>query len=641
MPVLRNTVVKFKQQQFPSAEKTAEGFNLFLAGINMMKFCYSTNKSQKDSLLSFFEKINSIYIKSEGIQLYIYLPQCTSKASREDFYSLMQEFKIDVLPSSAELSPALNIFSQAIIIHKDKQPFPHIQSTDIVIVPFYEIPDYQFLKKIEYNSGCGIICLSKILFYRQSRDTFIRSIGEYGYIYSQLTKHDRTYTQEGRAFLEVLSRKPQSLETLAIKACDYFEGVTPTDILSDMQEFLDSLVADRYLVSGNTTEECAEKDTYFNYAENPKTLFTYNAQQDPNDEKKYADTQEVLSTYYRNHPQIHVCQIEVTNKCNERCIHCYIPHELKNVTLSYDVIENVLQQLYDLGVMQLTLSGGEFFSHPDVDKILRKARELDFSITILSNITLISPKTIDLLKEINPGLIQTSLYSIYPDEHDHITQLKGSCEKTKASIDALIAASIPVQINCPVMKTNYHSYKDVLKFAYERNCKAHTDFVMMARYDFTTDNLIERLSLEQTKELIQDVIKFDKDYLKYTETPISNISWEEWSKRPFCGVGMSSFNIASDGIVYPCSGWQGMACGNVREQPIKDIWEKSPQLIKLRNLTKSAIPQCYDCEDRQFCAPCLVRNFNESGGDYLKVASHFCKATHLNRILVESARKEK
>ena len=101
---------------------------------------------------------------------------------------------------------------------------------------------------------------------------------------------------------------------------------------------------------------------------------------------------------------------------------------------------------------------------------------------------------------------------------------------------------------------------------------------------------------------------------------------------------MANLCIASDGIVYPCSGWQGMACGNVREQPIKDIWEKSPQLNKLRKLTKSAIPQCYDCEDKQYCAPCLVRNFNESGGDYLKVASHFCKASHLNRKLVEEAK---
>lgn len=477
-----------------------------------------------------------------------------------------------------------------------------------------------------------------MMFYRQSRDTFIRSIGEFGYIKSQLTKHDRTYTQEGRAFLSVISREPQNLEELSIKATEYFNDVTPEDIQDDMKEFLDSLVADRYLVCAETAEECAAKDTFFSYAENPKTLFTYNAQQNPDDEKLYADTQEILGNYYLEHPQIHSCQIETTNRCNERCIHCYIPHELKNVVLPYEVIESILNQLHELGVMGLTLSGGEFFTHPDAEKILRKARELDFSFTILSNITLITPKMIDVLKDVNPGLVQTSLYSVIPDEHDHITQLKGSCEKTKAAIDALIAANIPVQISCPVMKTNYHTYKDVLKFAYERNCKAQTDFVMMARYDFTTDNLAERLTMEQTEELLKDIIQFDKDYLNFADTPVSPISREEWGKRPFCGVGMDNLCIASDGIVYPCSGWQGMACGDVREQPIKDIWERSPQLNKLRKLTKSAIPQCYDCEDKQFCAPCLVRNYNESGGDYLKVARHFCKAAHLNRKLVEEAK---
>ena len=242
---------------------------------------------------------------------------------------------------------------------------------------------------------------------------------------------------------------------------------------------------------------------------------------------------------------------------------------------------------------------------------------------------------IEVLKEINLGLVQTSLYSVIPAEHDHITQLPGSCEKTKASIEALIKAGIPVQISCPVMATNYRTYKEVLKYAHERNCKAQTDFVMMARYDFTTDNLAERLTMAQTEELIRDIMRFDEDYLNLVEKPVTPQSREEWGKTRLCGVGLSSMCIASDGIVYPCSGWQGMACGNVRAQPIKDIWERSPKLNKLCELTRASIPQCYDCEDRQFCAPCLVRNFNESGGNYLKVADHFCKAAKLNHRIVE------
>ncbi|MCI5600498.1 MAG: radical SAM protein [Hallerella porci] len=476
------------------------------------------------------------------------------------------------------------------------------------------------------------------MYYRLSRDAFVRSIGDYGYIYSQLTKHDRTYTESGKAFLLTLSREPQSLESLCKKACEFFEDVSPADIQNDMREFLDSLAQDRYLIAAESAELCAQQDTHFSYSENPKTLFTYNAQQNPDDQKTYGDTQEVLGQEYIQNPAVHACQIETTNRCNERCIHCYIPHKFKNVILPYEVIENILEQLHELGTLNLTLSGGEFFCHPDAEKILRKARELDFSFNVLSNITLLTPHMIEVLKETNPSMIQTSLYSVYPEEHDHITQLPGSCEKTKASIDALIAASLPVQISCPVMHTNYKTYKDVLKFAYDRNCKAQTDFVMMARYDFTTDNLSERLTMEETEELLKEIIQFDKDYLDFTDTPVPPMSREEWGKQKFCGVGLDNLCIASDGIVYPCSGWQGMPCGNVREQPIKDIWEKSPQLNKLRALTKSAIPQCYDCEDRQFCAPCLVQNFNESAGDYLKVAPHFCKASHLNRKLVEEAK---
>jgi len=477
-------------------------------------------------------------------------------------------------------------------------------------------------------------------YFRLSRDTFVRTIGDFGYIYSQLTKHDRTYDSSGQVFLSVLTREPQSFDVLLRKVAEHFEPGLETDLKTDLGEFLESLVQDRYLICGDSAKECASKDTYFSYTENPKTLFTYNALQNPDDVKDYKDTNEILLAEYLERPHIHACQIETTNRCNERCIHCYIPHELKNDILPYPVIENVLEQLHGIGTLSLTLSGGEFFCHPDAEKILHKARELDFSFYVLSNITLVTPHLIKVLQETNPSMVQTSLYSTIPEEHDHITQLPGSFEKTSKAIDALISAGIPVQISCPVMKTNFKSYKKVLEFAKKRNCKAQTDFVMMARYDFSTDNLSERLSMEQTEELLKDIIRFDRDYLHLTEMPVEPVSLEDWRKRAICGVGRDNLCIAANGIVYPCSGWQGMPCGNIKEQPIRDIWERSPQLNELRSITKASIPQCYDCEDRQFCSPCLVRNFNESHGDYLKVNEHFCKAAHLNKHLVDTARND-
>lgn len=475
-------------------------------------------------------------------------------------------------------------------------------------------------------------------FFRLADDSFVRAIGPYGYICNQLTKQDRVYDQTGQIFLAALSRTPQSLNTITNRITTSFAESPTTTIQTDLAIFLESLLQDRYLVDGTTAQECARNDTHFSYDLNPKTAFLHQALPGA-DAEELTNTQQLLFEACIQAPFLMSCQIEVTSRCNERCIHCYIPHHLKTRTLSFSSINHILEQLHDMGTLQLTLSGGEFFFHPDAVRILHRARELDFSISVLSNATLITTDLIAALKDVRVNLVQISLYSTEPAEHDHITQVAGSCQKTKATIEALVAASVPVQISCPAMRSNYRSYKNVLRYAQQRHCKAQTDFMLIARYDHSVDNLDERLTQEEAATLIRDIIRHDPDYLPMTNRPIPALSRTEWNQQPFCGVALNSICIASDGLVYPCSGWQCMVCANTNTQPILDIWRHSPQLARLRTITKSAMPHCYDCPDRSFCHPCLVRNFNENNGNILKVPAHCCKITHLNQILVEEANK--
>ena len=67
--------------------------------------------------------------------------------------------------------------------------------------------------------------------------------------------------------------------------------------------------------------------------------------------------------------------------------------------------------------------------------------------------------------------------------------------------------------------------------------------------------------------------------------------------------------------VYPCAGWQDYVLGNVYKQSLKEIWENSEKIKGLRTITQSSFPQCIDCDARDYCSRCLVRNYNESGGD--------------------------
>ena len=81
-----------------------------------------------------------------------------------------------------------------------------------------------------------------------------------------------------------------------------------------------------------------------------------------------------------------------------------------------------------------------------------------------------------------------------------------------------------------------------------------------------------------------------------------------------------------------------MNVGDLNTQSLADIWWNSTELAKLRKIKKADFPQCLSCLDRQYCAMCLVRNFNESGGDMMKVNERFCQVARLNREVVEKWR---
>jgi len=189
------------------------------------------------------------------------------------------------------------------------------------------------------------------------------------------------------------------------------------------------------------------------------------------------------------------------------------------------------------------------------------------------------------------------------------------------------------------MKSNFRSYKNVLRYVQERQCKAKTDFIMMARSDFSIDNLNERLNEKEIEELIRNIMINDKEYSELIEIYFKEKNHNELAKEAMCGVGRDNLCIAASGIVHPCSGWHGMVLGNVKEQPIKDIWEHSPKILELRSITKGSIPKCLKCKNKQFCKPCLVRNFNEGNGNYLKINPYFCKAAKINRKIVEEMKR--
>src|SRR5947209_10504930 len=82
-------------------------------------------------------------------------------------------------------------------------------------------------------------------------------------------------------------------------------------------------------------------------------------------------------------------QLDLTYRCNERCVHCYLDHEDHGEMTTAEV-KGVLDQLMAAGTMFLTFSGGELLLRKDFFALVAYARELRFDLKIKTNGMLIT-----------------------------------------------------------------------------------------------------------------------------------------------------------------------------------------------------------------------------------------------------------
>lgn len=484
------------------------------------------------------------------------------------------------------------------------------------------------------------------MYIKQSKNTFIRVTDRYGYITNQMTQHDRAYDESGADWLREITREPQEIDEIINRLLNNYRDVDYETLKEDFTEFAESLAKGKFIVMAESIQELEAMDEDFTYAmDNPKTMVDNFYQM--TDEVVGENTQDFFLEEVQGRPLISNLQFELSSRCNERCIHCYIPNAKKNNGFDMPTakVKSLLDEFAEMGGIHVTLSGGEAFMHKDLIEIVKYCREKDLKITILSNLISLKDEQIPALKDANVCLIQVSLYSMDPEVHDFITTVKGSFEKTKAAIEKLVANDIPVQISCPIMKANRKGYDKVLDYAKSLKMKAQADYIMMARSDLDTGNLANRLSLEETEELLRDLIEHDVNYKEGTlqQLPVSDqikFNLERYMKQPVCGVGYDNCCVTANGDVYPCAGWQDYVLGNVYKHTLKEIWENSKRIKELRKITQASFPQCLECEARDYCARCLVRNYNESGGDMFAINHHFCDVAFLNKRLVEEYREK-
>lgn len=277
-------------------------------------------------------------------------------------------------------------------------------------------------------------------------------------------------------------------------------------------------------------------------------------------------------------------QIELTEACNQKCVHCYNfwRYDSKKVSkdeLSVDNFLLILEKLNNSGISLITLTGGEPLLRPEVFfALLKQAKKYDMEVGLNSNAVLISK---DIAKKMFQEGLDNALISLLGVEktHNKISNLPNGFRNTCNGISNLIDAGIKVTVNMVASKLNQNEVLQVGKIINDLGVKSFCVTPMVPSHK---SHLQYFLSSEECKNVLLSLLKTKDDFNFYIDTlePIARCMFTEEEEDKFvnffgnriCSAAVSSCAVSSKGNVRPCI-HADKTFGNLLTDDLSKIWE--------------------------------------------------------------------
>jgi len=310
--------------------------------------------------------------------------------------------------------------------------------------------------------------------------------------------------------------------------------------------------------------------------------------------------------------------LDLTWKCNARCIHCYLDHGTGG-DMSTDEIQSLLDQLAAAGTLFLTISGGEIMLRKDIFEIVACARSLRFDVKLKTNGILIGEREAARLGCLGVREADISIYSWRPEVHDAITLVPGSLARSMAAIGHLRRQGIEVKMRTPIMKDTAADYPGIQALADELGVVARFDPTIAPRLDGDRAPLDLRVSGDALKEIFRDrriAVNVDEAC-----APPPPLDAQVLSAQP-CEAGHAGVYISPQGDVAPCVQFP-MVCGSLRRNTFAEIW-RGPQFLRIREPRLRNLPVCSTCSNAPVCSRCPGLAYLESG-DFHGISSLDCE----------------
>jgi SynChlorMet cassette radical SAM/SPASM protein ScmE len=318
--------------------------------------------------------------------------------------------------------------------------------------------------------------------------------------------------------------------------------------------------------------------------------------------------------------------IAVTGQCNLHCKYCFYADEMAALNgLPTERWLAFFEELGELAVQRVTLTGGEAFTRPDFFELVDGVIANRMRYSILSNGTLITEKTLAQFergkRRLRLDSIQVSIDGSRAEIHNQ--SRPDSFDRALRGLRLLTEAGFPATVRVTVNRYNVDDLEAIARLLLEdvrlpgfgtneaypcgiverggrgvmltpaqRREAMRTLTELAARYDGRISAQAGPLALAREFEQIEEATARGETGLP--------------GRGTLCGCGgmWNKLDVLHDGTIVPCHNLSTLHLGTIGVDDFQQIWLEHPTMAALRRrhtIPLQSLETCRDCPYQGFC----------------------------------------
>lgn len=344
---------------------------------------------------------------------------------------------------------------------------------------------------------------------------------------------------------------------------------------------------------------------------------------------------------FRNQaPLLGHLDVELTERCNNDCIHCYINRPADDEgagqrELTTDQWKDILRQAADLGTMSVRFTGGEPLLRDDFVELYLFARRLGLKVTIFTNARLITPALADLLARVPPlRKLEVTVYGMRPASYDAIARVPGAFAEFRRGVDILLEKQIPFVVKSVLLPPNRGEIDELEAWAETIPWMdgAPPFFALLdlrSRRDSPAKNRLIRRLRFSPQEVVSLLARREASFRKAMAQFSAAFLRPQGDRLFSCGAGEGSACVDAYGVAQMCMLLRhpdtvyDLKQGTLREA----LTEVFPRVREMPATNPAYLERCGRCFLRGLCDQCPAKSWSEHGTLDTPV-EYLCRVAH-------------